>query len=340
MTWFRVGGAGIPTNLKNNMNSVLNKKFGTSGQDYPPNGWPADVNLLGPLPKGTASGPIANFSDGADDVPTKSVVVTIPATLDGVSSVTEKQTGQNLVALNVSPDHVTVENGVTINTQTSSTLNMTTTGVAYACERLFYKLRKGTYTARFLATSSDSFVPKVALYKFPSGSVLTSSFSSNESKTFTLTEDTIVDIRLFASGNADTTIRTVEYTNFQLEVGSTAHAYEAYSAPTVYTASLGRTIYGGAADIVNGTGTDENGNDFTFTGQEVNTRYGVNNFWNDDGGDTTVVYRRDIDLALQALQGSRSLSASLMRSAGPEEVSEPEENIKNTEEQEGDNDAR
>lgn len=72
MTWFRVGGAGIPASLKNAMNAVLNKKFGTSGQNYPPNGWPDNVNLLGPLPENTVSGAVASFTDGADDVPIKS----------------------------------------------------------------------------------------------------------------------------------------------------------------------------------------------------------------------------------------------------------------------------
>lgn len=77
MTMFRVGPAGIPASLKADMNSVLNKKFGTTGQNYPPNGWPDDVNLMGPLPEGTATGPIASISDGADRVPIKSWVITI-----------------------------------------------------------------------------------------------------------------------------------------------------------------------------------------------------------------------------------------------------------------------
>jgi hypothetical protein len=45
--------------------------------------------------------------------------------------------------------------------------------------------------------------------------------------------------------------------NVQLEVGSTATTYEPYTAPTISTVNLGRTIYGGTADIVNGEGTDK-----------------------------------------------------------------------------------
>jgi hypothetical protein len=44
-----------------------------------------------------------------------------------------------------------------------------------------------------------------------------------------------------------------------LEYGSTAHDYEPYTSPTVYTASLGRTIYGGTADLVNGEGQETYG---------------------------------------------------------------------------------
>lgn len=77
MTWFRVGpaGGGIPAALKTDMNSVLNKKFGTIAQNYPPNEWPDDVNLMGMLEVKTASGAIASISDGADDVPVKSCSV-------------------------------------------------------------------------------------------------------------------------------------------------------------------------------------------------------------------------------------------------------------------------
>ena len=108
MAWFRAGGAGIPSSLKSAMNSVLNKKFGTS-TTYPPSDWPADVNLLGPLPEKTASGAIASFSDGADDVPLKSLVFGIepiqaagtpspsnPLPISGHTSLTGVHCGKNL----------------------------------------------------------------------------------------------------------------------------------------------------------------------------------------------------------------------------------------------------
>lgn len=76
MAWYRAGGGGIPSSLKTGMNSVLNKKFGTS-TTYAPATWPDNVNLLGPLPEKTASGSVAAITDGADGVPVKSWVITI-----------------------------------------------------------------------------------------------------------------------------------------------------------------------------------------------------------------------------------------------------------------------
>lgn len=95
MTMFRVGPAGIPASLKTDMNAVLNKKFGTTGQNYPPAGWPDDVNLLGPLPVKTASGAVASFSDGADDVQIKSIVCNIEDNLSGAPGIVVTKTGKN-----------------------------------------------------------------------------------------------------------------------------------------------------------------------------------------------------------------------------------------------------
>ena len=81
----------------NEIGEVLNKKFQTE-RGFKPKEWASAISKLTPLQVKTASGAIASFPDGADDVPTRSLVVTIPATtLSGVSSVTETQTGRNLL---------------------------------------------------------------------------------------------------------------------------------------------------------------------------------------------------------------------------------------------------
>ena len=69
--------------------------------------------------------------------------------------------------------------------------------------------------------------------------------------------------------------------------------------------------------------------DFTFTGQEINTRLGNNTFWSEQG-DTEVTYRRDIDLALQALSGSRGLMMARPPAAAETEETEPEDETTET----------
>lgn len=89
MAYFRCGtGGGIPSSLTTDMNAVLNKKFGTSSQDYPYTDWASDVNLMGLLPEKTASGAIASFTDGADDVPVKEAVFDITAVQAGTGDPT------------------------------------------------------------------------------------------------------------------------------------------------------------------------------------------------------------------------------------------------------------
>ena len=99
----------VPASVKTPVNDVLNKKFGTS-TTYPPEGWPSRVNLLGKLPTRTATGAIAHFTDGADDVPIKSGIFEInpyqegtgdpspsnPRAIHGYTGMNVTHTGANL----------------------------------------------------------------------------------------------------------------------------------------------------------------------------------------------------------------------------------------------------
>lgn len=304
------------TTLQDIAGTIRKKEGSAAGID--PADFASRINLLGPLPEGTATGPIVTFADGADDVPTKAVKISIPPTLSGTSMLTETQTGRNLLN-----DSIRGSNGANIffghDTGTQNDFSV--------------RLRAGTYT--FSVVTADGTITNLYVKNsdtntnitgFPAYGVL--------SKTFTLTEDTNCAVFVYKSGYTDVT----DILTAQIEFGSTAHAYEPYTAPTQYSAELGLTIYGGEVDIVNGTGTDENGNDFTFTGQEVPTRLGYNAFWS-DSGDTEVTYRRDIDLALSEAQASRS--ATLMtRSAMITEETENQEAPEDSEEAEEEEETR
>ena len=299
MAWYRCGGGGLPAGLQSDMDTVLNKKFSTS-TTYPPTDWPDTVNLLGPLPEKTASGSIAHIEDGADGVPLKNWLVTLPASLDGYTSIAGTKSGKNVIQ----------------NLKYQATANRVNIG--QSDDGFSISLRAGTYTL-----SVTSSINIRAYYRGPldgSNTLIWSTYSTSGSGTFTLSEDK--DVRMWVIGQ-DGSVSTSDILTIQLEVGSTATAYEAYTAPTQYTALLGRTIYGGTADIITGEGEDENGNAFTFTPITAETALGVNNFWADEG-DSDVTYRADISLALQALGGG-GRGLMMMRPTEPEETEETEE---------------
>lgn len=264
MAYYRCGGGGLPAGLQTDMDAVLNKKFSTS-TTYPPADWPDTVNLMGPLPEKTiVSSPIADFQDGADDVPTKSLIVTIPATLSGVSTITETQTGRNLLLLNDGTYTIgnTGATATILNGEIS--VNGTTVNSGGRTTRLsdYFILHAGTYYISPVISAS----PYVRSYLNKKSDNTVVGYSSGSA--FTVSEDTEVyfGINIESGKTYDTTLTP------QLEFGSTAHAYEPYQTPTTYSANLGRTIHGGYADLVNGDGVDS-GVKYTLDGTQTVTMF-------------------------------------------------------------------
>ena len=222
MTWFRAGGGGIPASLKNGMNAVLNKKFGTSGQTYAPNDWPDDVNLLGKLPEKTASGALVNITDGADDVPLKELIFSAspvqaagtpspsnPLPISGHVEMNGVHTGKNLL-----PNKTYQRNANTLRIGTD-TLD----------GRL--SLKAGTYT---LSITSNVVIGTMT---YTIGGTSTSiQFTSSGTRyygSFTLSADTDdMFIHIYKSGG----YTAENISDFMLEVGSTVTNYEAYSVET------------------------------------------------------------------------------------------------------------
>lgn len=116
MAYFRCGTGGIPASLTTDMNAVLNKKFGTSSQDYPYTEWADDVNLMGLLPEKTASGAVASFTDGADDVPVSSAVFDITAVQAGSGDPTPSNVRaiSGYTGMNVTKAGANLFDGITI----------------------------------------------------------------------------------------------------------------------------------------------------------------------------------------------------------------------------------
>lgn len=242
MTFFRVGPAGIPGSIKTDMNNVLNKKFGTTGQDYPPTDWPADVNLLGMLEVKTASkASVCSFSDGADDVPMQSVIAHIAPTLTGKNAVSMVQAGKNLLDLS------NITNG-----------DWTHTGAEYVNNVVTLSPMSIKGGANYIMTCSSSVSGFYIRFYDENDTLITEgtiSVYNATSKTFTAPANAIKYKTMWYNVNGLTTSDVISK-NYMIEVGSVSSTFEAYEAPTTYTANLGRTVYGADVDLVSGQGTD------------------------------------------------------------------------------------
>lgn len=231
------------------ISNVIRKKEGSSALIDPAE-YAERVNLMGLLEEKTASGSIVTFADGADDVPLKSCEVALSASLDGYSSVDVVSAGKNLF---------TDENKV--NGYLNADGDLVNASGWYVTDYIGI-VPSTEYT--FTSGSSAGASPRTILYD-KSKTMVQAINTGN--RTFT-TPSTAYYIRI--------SYRSTD-TDIQLEVGSTASTYEQYVAPTTHTASLGCTIYGGQADIVNGEGQETHAKidmgDLTWQYDSVNTRF-------------------------------------------------------------------
>lgn len=238
----------------NAIGAMLNKKYNTD-RGFKPKEWASAGRKMKPLETDTKSGSIVNIH-GAKETPLLSLVGTIDPTISGTSEVSAVKLGKNL--LNAS------DNSYTFNVGDNYRFN---------CGTLH--LKKGvTYT--FSANQQDALTSNTRntlcigvneVYTYENASATNyHNQSGSHSMQYTPNEDceAVFLVWVHTPSNA------VTYSNFMVEVGSSASTYEPYKNPTTYTADLGRTVYGGAADIVNGTGKTKVYK-HTFTGDNLSS---------------------------------------------------------------------
>ena len=201
----------------------------------------------------SASGEIASFSDGADDVPMKSMNVTIthkqsgsgdpsPSNvrpISGTSTANVTVKGKNLY--NPAVQHLNA-NYVTLNGDTF-TMTWDDGGV-----RIFGKwgavlqgFPKGRYTLQFIGTNVTYL--RAQLMRASND---TSIMSVSNGQTFTVDEDFYINI-YGSYAHPDTAVFKV-----QLETGETATDYEPYVDGHTTPVPLGQTVYGGTVDATTG----------------------------------------------------------------------------------------
>jgi hypothetical protein len=239
----------------NAIGAMLNKKYNTD-RGFKPKEWASAASKLAPLPEKTAeSSPVCSIEDGADDVPSRSLVVTIPPTLTGESQIIEKRSGRNFLDTAISETKTNNSVSITCDGNGKYTATGTATGgsanITFALKTPC-TIKSGMYL--HLMNSGASGSVAVTLQKQDNTTIYAPSLSpaNRIADLSSYAGQSIYSIRFYISNGASFEMSLTPMICFS----SAVTTYEPYIEPTTYTADLGRTINGGTADIVNGTGSD------------------------------------------------------------------------------------
>jgi len=263
-------------------------------------GYSKVTNITG-LETATASGSVASISD-AVEMPCPSVVADIDYTAQGVTGATVSRRKKNFWNTNLIQSCTNRPGDLTNNGDGTITVDadrQTNVKSLQKLKDICPNLKIGqafTLTATTTGTAQYIYLHEVQFVWY---------FDGRAASTQTITKEMANSyVSFYASGvNTSATI-----SNIMLRLPSENSDYEAYNG-TDYTATFGRTIYGGSYDFVSGVlteDTDANGdpisppNTYTLTPQQIDTLQGVNNFYSDTG-DTAVQYYREKQPELERL---------------------------------------
>lgn len=220
--------------------------------------------------EGQASGSIATFSDGGDNIPMKSCEVAIvaqqasgtpspsnPLPITGFSSVNLLQNANNMFFMEfLKGSGITLFDGVASGTASNFYNNF---GVIAGISQVYEHFKPNTqYTISWKAYTTAS-VSSANL-----GLIVGIQYTDNTNDTVAMPNNTNSYTQFSIVSNASKTIKrmflsfstgganTWYLKEVQINEGTTI---ETYQSPTVYPVSLGQTIYGGTAELVGGNGT-------------------------------------------------------------------------------------
>ena len=244
-----------------------------------------------PVYGNTASGAIATF-DTSLALPLQDCTIEINGTNLTGANVAVK--GANLFSLTEDTVREDRQGALSACTKTDTSVTATSTANSYACFGRFLFLPKGNYCIKYQATSSDSYSPSVSLYN--GATLIKQSIALNTATTFTLSEDMILEVRMFVTSRNDATVRTVTFSDIQIEEGdSVSETYIPYvsNTTTISWDGLG-TVSEGSLNVTTGKLTVVNGSmgagDYQITPIPINQISGTNNIFTDTNGNTSVMY--------------------------------------------------
>lgn len=231
----------------NAIGAMLNKKYDVT-RGFKPKEWASAISKMQALSIGTASGAIANIQNGAKQVPVKNWLVTLPASLTGYSSIVGTKSGKNLYDVDGA-----VYNGEFYNASGNIT--------QYAdCAVSWIKVNPSTqYSFSCTKETSQTVNVRIAWCKSDKSFISCQGLFSDNQFPMTLTTPSNCEWVQLSVNQYGASLIAQNNWSIQVEQNATSSAFEAYTA-TTYTASLGRTIYGGTADIVTGEGSETHKN--------------------------------------------------------------------------------
>ena len=222
-----------------------------------------------PVYGNTASGAIATF-DTSLALPLQDLQIAInavetgdgnpkspsnPYTISGFTGSNIRVVGANLFSLTEDTIQTDRQASLSNCTKTDTSVTATSTANNYACFGRYIFLPKGNYTIKFQATSSDvGYTPTITIYR-DGNKVVRTQIQPNTPTSFTLTDDKILEVRMFVTYSNDPTIRSVTFSDIQIEKGnSVSETYTPYVGNTtaITWQSEAGTVYGGSLDVTTG----------------------------------------------------------------------------------------
>ena len=222
-----------------------------------------------PVYGNTASGAIATF-DTSLALPLQDLQIAInavetgdgnpkspsnPYTISGFTGSNIRVVGANLFSLTEDTIQTDRQASLSNCTKTDTSVTATSTANNYACFGRYIFLPKGNYTIKFQATSSDvGYTPTITIYR-DGNKVVRTQIQPNTPTSFTLTDDKILEVRMFVTYSNDPTIRSVTFSDIQIEKGnSVSTTYTPYVGNTtaITWQSEAGTVYGGSLDVTSG----------------------------------------------------------------------------------------
>ena len=200
----------------------------------------------------TVSGSVIHIEDGADNVPISNFVCTINPLIDGTSSITIYNQSKNLIRLYTRSSNAGVNYSInadgSLHREGLATSNSYNNGNMTTYASCPYKFKAGTYTISISGSTTPNDYVSFGMISASGSSLTAQNIYGNNTKTFTVEED--FGAWYWCKVNSGTNVNDNMYISFVEgdQAGETV--------PPSTNAPLGRTIYGGTADVLTGEGTD------------------------------------------------------------------------------------